>query len=98
MSLSKTDKDKLFQKGLLEIAQQVHMSVAGGYLDLYGEEQIKYVDYLRRRLHLWVECKNIINAEFDLRVKDLITTAIDEYDDWAEKNWVAKDWAVKKGG
>ena len=73
-------KEKLFQRGLLSIVQEVHMSVTGAYLDLSDEIVRTHVDYLRYRLNSWEDGhKNTMI--YDLRIKDLITTVIDEYDE-----------------
>ncbi len=70
----------LFQKGLLAIAQDVHMNLTGASDSLMlDEDMTEHVDYLRMRLNEW-NGPHTRTAEFDMRVKDLVTTVLDEFD------------------
>ena len=67
---------KFFDRGVLRIALDIHMTVTGSY-ERPDTEQHEDVEYLQKRLDEWGP--SITNAkDFDVMVKRLIEVALQE--------------------
>lgn len=72
---------EMSNKGLLKICQDIHTSIISSSDVLDSRQIVEHADYLRRRLNEWEQCA----TEYDIRVRDLITTTIDEFDKHIER-------------
>ncbi len=68
-------REELFKIGLLQISQELHMSLTGAYQDLTLEAEREYFKYISYRLNHWKPSA----SPYDQAVNRLLHTVHREY-------------------